>query len=121
MEKFIRLSLISTNLQKHVFKVIIDCQKCLSVMWESGKAKISRRCYSHCTCMTSDDLKEELSDKFQGLPFLDNIASDITGTKWNTMSNILLLYADDTAILAEQEEMQLILDALAAYYDKNSL
>ena len=67
-------------------------------------------------------LKEELSDKFQGLPFLDNIASDMTGTKWNTMSSFLLLYADDTAILAEsQEEMQLALDALAAYCDKNLL
>ena len=69
-----------------------------------------------------NDLKKELSDKFQGLPFLDNIASDMTGTKWNTMSSFLLLYADDTAILAEsQEEMQLALDALAAYCDKNSL
>ena len=56
--------------------------------------------------MTSDDLKEELSDKFQGLPFLDNIASDMTETKWNTMSSFMLLYVDDTAILAEsQEEM----------------
>ena len=46
----------------------------------------------------------------------------MTGTKWNTVSSFLLLHAVDTANLAETlEEMQLALDALAAYCDKNSL
>ena len=45
-----------------------------------------------------NDHKEEFSDKFQGLPFLDNMASDMTGTKWNAMSSFfLLLYTDDTS------------------------
>ena len=64
-----------------------------------------------------NDLKEYLQDKFKGLPFLTQLFKEILETDHENVFNMfLLMYADDTVILAETaQELQLALDAHNQY------
>ena len=115
---------INGPILKVVFNMYADAKSCVNL---NGKLSEFFECSTgvrqgenlspYLFAIFTNDLKERLSTKLQGLTLLANICCETDENSFKLLSTMfLLLYADDTIILAESpKELQIALNELFLY------
>ena len=120
--------LVSTEINGPILKVIFnmyaDAKSCVNL---NGKMSEFFECSTgvrqgenlspYLFAIFTNDLKERLSTKLQGLTLLAKICCETNENSFKLLSTMfLLLYADDTIIFAESlKELQIALNELFLY------